>query len=104
MRLRRVCWPLAPPRPSRYPISRAGSRRYLGAIRIVSKDAIKAMGERLIAIVGEYRGGWSVDDLESRRIAAEIVTRKLPPAGWLTWALSDDGPFITSDILLREWS
>jgi hypothetical protein len=54
--------------------------------------------------LSEYRSQWSLDDINVRRQAAEALRPKLPKDGWLNDVLAQDKRFITSDVLLKNWS
>jgi hypothetical protein len=67
----------------------------LGALRIVPKNAVRALAERALSLLAEYRGAWSVDNLEARRVSAGRIESQIPTAGWLTRALSSDTEFMS---------
>ncbi len=75
----------------------------LGELRIIPKQAILKLWDRLFTILGQYRDNWSLDDVRVRRGAATAVLRKLPPDGWLTRALSHDDLFVSERELIAEW-
>jgi hypothetical protein len=75
----------------------------LGEIRIIRKDALIQLWNKLFTLLSQYRDDWSLHDMEARRSAAAKVRRKLPPAGWLVRALENDAPFISGPMLLHEW-
>lgn len=81
----------------------ASAESSLGEVRIVRKDAIQSLWRRAVLVLSEYRDNWDLEDVEARLAAAEQAVAKLPPACWLTRALSCDGPWIEADDLLREW-
>jgi hypothetical protein len=74
-----------------------------GEIRIIPKDSIMELWELIRQLLAEYRTSWSLDDINSRRQAAEVIRPKLPPGGWLTRSLNFDQHFITTEGLLNEW-
>jgi hypothetical protein len=80
--------------------SAAGS---LGEIRVIEKEAIRALFEGAVALLADYRSKWSVDDLDARRAAVSSVIARFPPAGWLSRTLSHDVTFVNPDLLLAEW-
>jgi len=75
----------------------------LGEIRILEKDAILLLCSKILETLAEYRRNWSLYDLTSRQVAAEQVIPKLPPEGWLSRALGENGPVINAPMLLAEW-
>lgn len=75
----------------------------LGEVRIVRKGAILLLWQRVVQVLSQYRDDWDLEDVEARLSAAEQVVAKLPPAAWLTNALSKDGPWIESTDLLEKW-
>lgn len=81
----------------------AAAKSSAGPIRIVSKTAIYELWQRVQTLLSLYRDGWSIDDIPMRRISAEKIYPKCPPAGWLIRALDTQELFITSQDLLREW-
>ncbi|MEE8241411.1 MAG: hypothetical protein V3R16_09090, partial [Nitrospirales bacterium] len=59
--------------------------------------------DRIVAILSQYRDGWSLEDLEARSTSAERVRPLLPTAGWLTRSLSVDDPFISAERFFADW-
>lgn len=81
----------------------AASVSSLGEIRVVRKDAIQALWTKLVQIISEYRDNWDLNDVAARLAAADEIVPKLPPAAWLTRALTVDARWITAAEILREW-
>lgn len=75
----------------------------LGEVRILRKDAILGLWQRVLQVLSEYRDDWDLENVEARLAASEQIVAKLPPASWLTRALSNDGTWITADDLLEQW-
>lgn len=75
----------------------------LGEVRIIKKDAVQALWQRVTQILARYRDDWDLEDVDARLNAAEQVIAKLPPSAWLSRALSNDSPWIGTDQLLQEW-
>lgn len=75
----------------------------LGQLRVIQKPAIRKLWDRIVLRLSDYRDDWSLADAEARLNAAEQITTKLPPGGWLTKALAHDGVWVTETDLLKEW-
>jgi hypothetical protein len=75
----------------------------IGPIRIVRKDAIIALWERVKASLTTYRSRWSVDDVSARAQAADQIRPLLPPDGWLVRAIDKGAPYVTANLLVAEW-
>lgn len=75
----------------------------LGEVRVVRKDAAQALWQRAVLVLSRFRDDWDLEDVEARLTAAEQAVAKLPPAGWLTTALSKDDTWIEADDLLGQW-
>ena len=75
----------------------------LGKIRIIEKEAIVELWERLRTLLSVYRDGWSLDDIDARQSAAQMISSRLPPVNWLIRVIETDGTFLSSKVLLREW-
>ncbi len=76
----------------------------LGEIRIIKKEAIFALWNKIFSILTVYRDHWSLEDVDARLTAGETLLPKFPTEGWLTRALSNENHIIAEDILLKEWS
>ena len=79
------------------------ARSSLGVLRIIPKQAVIELWNRVFSALSQYRDNWSLEDVDARIGAAESITPRLPSDGWLTRALSNDGPFIPEGELLAEW-
>lgn len=79
------------------------ARASLGPIRIIPTEAVLVLFDKIVAILSQYRAGWSLEDLEARSASAERIRPLLPTAGWLTRSLSADDPFISAEGLLADW-
>ena len=75
----------------------------LGKVRILEKEAIAELWERLRTLLSIYRDDWSLDDIGARQSAAQIISSRLPPVNWLIRVIETDGTFLSSKVLLREW-
>jgi hypothetical protein len=75
----------------------------LGELRVIRKDAVVALWQRVVGILSLYRDEWDLEDIETRLAAAESVVAKLPPSAWLSKSLSIDGPWIEAADLLADW-
>ena len=79
------------------------ARSSLGELRIIPKQAVIELWNRVFSALSQYRDNWSLEDVDARIVAAELIIPRLPPDGWLTQALTNDGPFISESELLAEW-
>jgi hypothetical protein len=75
-----------------------------GNIRIVSKDAVIELWERIRLLLSLYRDRWSLDDIGTRAVAAERIQAWIPQTGWLIRALDCDERFVAAERLLAEWA
>jgi hypothetical protein len=75
----------------------------LGRIKIIEKQAIVDLWDRLRTLLSIYRDGWSLDDIGARQSAAQMISSRLPPVNWLIRAIETDGTFLSSKVLLAEW-
>lgn len=76
----------------------------IGDIKIIHKEAIIKLWEKVKKILLDYRSNWSADDIHQRRMSAEAIRTKIPSKSWLSKAIDSDNHFITTDILLKEWN
>ncbi len=76
----------------------------VGKIKVIEKEAILNLWERVKLLLSLYRGGWSINDFPARLAAAQSVRARFPKTGWLIRTLDDDRLFINSDLLLAGWS
>lgn len=75
----------------------------LAGIRIIKRDAVVALWERLKQILSEYRDSWDLEHLPKRKAAADQVLAKLPTGGWLTTAIDKPHAWIGTSDLLEHW-
>jgi hypothetical protein len=81
----------------------AAAKSAAGPIRIIGKDDLLELLQRVQTILSVYREGWSPDDIAVSQIAAEKTYPKIPRAGWLVRALDKQVLFISAADLLKEW-
>jgi hypothetical protein len=74
-----------------------------GVIRVISKDAVIRLWERIRLSLSLYRDRWSLDDMATRAVAAERIRPMIAQTGWLIRALDCDQRFVAADRLLAEW-
>ncbi|HML34998.1 helicase C-terminal domain-containing protein [Sporomusa sphaeroides] len=74
-----------------------------GNVRIIPKEAILALWEKIIALLIRYRQSWSLDNINQRRIAAGEIRPSLPPDRWLATALDENVRWIDAELLLQQW-
>jgi hypothetical protein len=82
----------------------ATAKSSAGPVRIIEKNAVMSLWERIRVMLSLYRDKWSLDDIPARLVAVEAVRALSPPTGWLLRALDADTLFIGADLLLKEWS
>jgi len=75
----------------------------IGTLKIIEKSAVNALWGRTKLLLSLYRAGWSLDNLQARLAAAQAISPKLPPSGWLTRAFTGDGLVINAEHLMAEW-
>ncbi len=75
----------------------------LSGIKIVQRDAIVFVWERLKNVLSEYRSKWDLEHVATRQAAADQVLAKLPSAGWFTGALDKPQVWIGANDLLEAW-
>lgn len=81
----------------------ASAESSLSGIRIIKKSAVMEVWNRVKQIISEYRDGWDLEHVPTRRAAADRVISKLPPGGWLIKALDKSSVWIDSSDLLEQW-
>lgn len=81
----------------------ASAESSLGEIRIVRKEGVRQLWDRVVLVLSQYRDEWDLEDVDARMAAAEQVVPRLPPTGWLTDALSKDQTWIEVADLLEQW-
>jgi hypothetical protein len=72
-----------------------------GAIKLITKDSVFKLWERVRLILSLYRSSWSLYDISARTASAQSIKSKLPPTGWLIKAINSDARLISD--LLQEW-
>ncbi len=75
-----------------------------GVIRVIPKDAMIRLWERVRLLLSLYRDRWSLDDITTRAVAAERIQHMIAQTGWLIRALDCDERFVATDRLLAEWA
>ena len=75
----------------------------LASIRIIKRNAVIAIWDRVRQILSEYRDGWDLEHLPTRQAAAEQVIAKLPTGGWVTTAIDKPQVWIGGEDLLEGW-
>jgi hypothetical protein len=81
-----------------------GADASAGVIKLMPKDALIALWERIRLLLSLYRGQWSLDDMGARTVAADGIQSRIPQTGWLARALDSDERFVTENLLLAEWA
>ncbi len=74
-----------------------------GSIKVISKDAVCELWERVRLLLSLYRDHWSLDDMSARSAAAERIRPRIPQTGWFIRALDCDERFVATERLLSEW-
>lgn len=75
----------------------------IGQLKILPKDALILLFERVRAPLVEYRARWSLDDVTIRSVAAEAIRPRIPRSGWLTRAIESGTPFVNAAAFVNEW-
>ena len=74
-----------------------------GAIRIIARDTVIGLWNRVRLLFSLYRDHWSLDDVGMRTAAAARIEARIPRTGWLVRALDHQGRFVGPEQLLVEW-
>lgn len=74
-----------------------------GGIKIVEKDAVLALWERVRTLLVLYREHWSLEEIATREAAAQHIRSRIPAAGWLVRALDASEVMIPAERLGSEW-
>lgn len=74
-----------------------------GSIKVLEKQAILELWNRVRMLLSLYRDSWSLDDISARLIAARPIQARIPETGWLIRALDAEERFVSADTLLSEW-
>jgi hypothetical protein len=75
----------------------------LGEIVVVRRDAVAALHGRVDELLVRFATDWSLDDPRARVAAAEALTERLPPTGWLLAAIDEAERFVDAETLLAAW-
>ncbi len=75
-----------------------------GSIKVLKKEAVLELWNRVRVLLSQYRDGWSLNDISARSAASQMICPKIPETGWLIRALDSDERFIPTERLLTEWS
>lgn len=74
-------------------------------VKVIEKDAILELWRRLKIILSRYRQGWSLYDVNARRISSQAIRTRLPKTGWFVRILDmTDERFINAQYLCDEWA
>ena len=74
-----------------------------GEIKIVEKQAILELWNRVHTLLSLYREQWSLEDIVAREVSAQRIRPRIPESGWLVRVLDADEEAITSERLCTEW-
>jgi len=75
-----------------------------GTIRLIPKAAVTELWERVRLLVSLYRDRWSLDDMNTRTVAAESIRPRIPETCWLIRALDRPDRFLAPQRLESEWT
>jgi len=75
----------------------------LGQLKIVPKDAVLLLFERVRTLLADYRSRWSLDNVATRSSAAEAIRSRIPQSGWLSRSIDVGSPFVSRVGLIKEW-
>lgn len=74
-------------------------------IKVIGKEAVLDLWRRLKIILSLYRQGWSLYDVNARRVSSQTIRTRLPKTGWFIRVLDmTDDRFIDTQYLCGEWS
>ncbi len=74
-----------------------------GAIRVIPRNTIIELWNRVRVLLSLYRDNWSLDDMQIRASAVTRVQDLIPQTGWLPRALDHPVRFVSPEQLLSEW-
>jgi hypothetical protein len=74
-----------------------------GGIKIVEKQAVLELWNRVRALLSLYRDQWSLEEIAAREVSAQRIRPGIPEAGWLVRALDANEVMITAERLCAEW-
>ncbi|UCE08338.1 MAG: hypothetical protein JSW07_10090 [bacterium] len=69
----------------------------------ITKEAILSIWNFVRQLFIDYRNHWSLDNINTRKQAADRIRSRIPKLGWLIRVLNNDNRFVSTDILLTEW-
>ena len=72
-------------------------------IKLLHKDVVLALWNRVCDIMTTYRSHWNIDDIQARRRAAAVIRPRLPKTGWFLRALDRAAPWLSKADVLKEW-
>ena len=75
----------------------------LGEIRILQKDSILLLWEKIKLLFSRYRDGWSLDDVNARLQVAASIIPLLPRCGWFTQTLNTENHHIPKNAIVSSW-
>ncbi len=75
----------------------------IGQLKILPKDAVILLFERMRVLLAEYRARWSLDDVTIRSAGAEAIRPRIPRSGWLMRAIESGTPFVNDATFVNEW-
>jgi hypothetical protein len=74
-----------------------------GAIRVILRDTVIELWNRVRLLLSLYRDNWSLDDMQARAAALTRIQGQIPPTSWLPRAFDHPGRFVTPQQLLSGW-
>ncbi|MCY3820114.1 MAG: hypothetical protein OXH52_12245 [Gammaproteobacteria bacterium] len=74
-----------------------------GPLRIIARDTVIELWNRVQLLFSLYREHWSLDDVQMRAGAAARIETRIPRTGWLQRALDHEQRFVGLEQLLAEW-
>ena len=76
----------------------------IGQIKLVSKDTVLALWACVRNLMTIYRSRWNLDVIQMRRAAEIEIRPKLPKTGWFLRAVDSADPWLSENMLLKEWN
>lgn len=74
-----------------------------GAIRIILRNSVIELWNRVRLLLSLYRDHWSLDDMHARAAGVTRIQAQIPHTGWLPRAFENPQRFVSVDQLLAEW-
>ncbi len=74
-----------------------------GGIKIVEKQAVLELWNRVHTLLSLYRDQWSLEEIAAREVSAQRIRPSIPETGWLVRALDADDVMITAERLCADW-